>query len=345
MKNPFFFLFVFLLFIAGCSPKGENPSDGGKGTGKLHVGLVFDVGGRGDKSFNDSAYNGLELAKKQLGIDFIFAEPRGEGGDREASLRQMASDPDVDLIIGVGLLFSDDITAVAKDFPLKKFVCIDYIPKPGVQVPSNLQGIVFEEKKGSYLVGAIAGLVTKTNTVGFIGGMESSVIRKFETGFIAGVHAVNPGAQVISGYIGMTGSAFANPAKGKELALGQFGKGADIIYEAAGASGLGVIEAARETRKLVICTDRDQEPDAPGFVLTTMLKSVDRAVLKTIENAINGNFKGGGVSVFGLDGRYTDYVYNDRNASLVGAKNHDAVEEMRKAILAGKIVVDGEAAK
>jgi basic membrane protein A and related proteins len=345
MKRPFFFLFLLLLFVAGCSPgKGGNTAADKTGSGKLHIGLVFDVGGRGDKSFNDSAYNGLELAKKQFGADFIFVEPQGEGGDREAALRQMASEPDIDLVIGVGLLFSDDISAVAKEFPGKKFVCIDYIPKPGLPVPSNLQGMVFEEKNGSYLVGAIAGLVTKTKTVGFIGGMESSVIKKFETGFIEGVHAVNPDAQVISGYIGMTGSAFANPAKGKELALGQFGRGADIVYEAAGASGLGVIEAARETRKMVICTDRDQEPDAPGFVLTSMLKSVDRAVLKTVENIVNGNFKGGGVSVYGLEGRYTDYVYNDRNSALIGEKNHAIIEDLRNKILAGKIVVDDQGA-
>ncbi|NTV61868.1 MAG: BMP family ABC transporter substrate-binding protein [Chlorobiaceae bacterium] len=341
MKHPFFFLLLVIVFVAGCSPrKGENSSAAGSGSGKLQIGLVFDVGGRGDKSFNDSAYNGLELAKKQLGIDFIYVEPQGEGGDREAALRQMASDPDIDLIIGVGLLFSDDITAVAAEFPQKKFVCIDYIPKQGLPVPSNLLGMVFEEKKGSYLVGAVAGMTTKTKTVGFIGGMESSVIKKFETGFIEGVRAVNPDVKVISGYIGMTGSAFANPAKGKELALGQFGRGADIIYEAAGASGLGVIEAARETGKLVICTDRDQEPDAPGFVLTSMIKAIDKAVLKTVESVLDGSFKGGGVSVFGLDGRYTDYVYNDKNASLIGTKNHEAIEELRNRILAGKILID-----
>ena len=252
----------------------------------------------------------------------------------------MAADPDIGLIIGVGLLFSDDITAIAAEFPDKKFACIDYIPKHGVSIPNNLQGLVFEEKKGSYLAGALAGLVTKTKTVGFIGGMESNIIKKFETGFIEGVHSVNPAVRVISGYIGMTGAAFANPAKGKELALGQYGRGADIVYQAAGASGLGVIEAARESKRLVICTDRDQEAEAPGFVLSSMIKAVDRAVLKTVENVLDGSFKGGGVSVFGLADRYTDYVYNNKNASLIGVKNHEQVEEIRKKIVEGKIVVD-----
>ncbi|NTV06109.1 MAG: BMP family ABC transporter substrate-binding protein [Chlorobiaceae bacterium] len=341
MKHSFSLFLCFLCFLAGCSGQNkEKKVNGDSSDGKLQIGLVFDVGGRGDKSFNDSAYNGLELAKAKHGINFLFIEPQGEGADREAALRQMAVDPDIGLIIGVGMLFSEDITAIASEFPNKKFVCIDYIHQPEVVIPSNLQGIVFEEKKGSFLAGALAALVTKTKTVGFIGGMESSVIKKFESGFIEGVRSINPGVNVISGYIGMTGSAFANPAKGKELALGQYGKGADIIYQAAGASGLGVIEAARESKALVICTDRDQQSVAPGFVLSTMTKAVDRAVLKTVETVLDGSFKGGGVSVFGLADRYTDYVYNEKNASLIGLKNHQQLEEIRKKIIEGKIVVD-----
>ncbi len=344
MKHLLPVLVFFLFIVAGCS--GQNAKKTGKADSvarPLQIGLVFDVGGRGDKSFNDSAYNGLELAKSKHGINFIYVEPQGEGADRESALRQMASDPDVGLIIGVGLLFSDDITRIAAEFPDKKFVCIDYISQPKVTIPANLQGIVFEEKKGSFLAGALAGLVTKTKTVGFIGGMESSVIKKFETGFVKGVHSINPDIRVISGYIGMTGSAFANPAKGRELALGQYSRGADIIYQAAGASGLGVIEAARESKAFVICTDRDQEPDAPGFVLSSMTKAVDRAVLKTVENVLDGTFKGGGVSVFGLADRYTDYVYNDKNAALIGNNNHAQLEDIRNKLISGKIVVDDTA--
>jgi basic membrane protein A len=334
------FLFFFLI-LAGCSGQNkENKVNGQASVGKMQIGLVFDVGGRGDKSFNDSAYNGLEMAKAKHGISFLYIEPKGEGADREAALRQMAVDPDIGLIIGVGMLFSEDITAIASEFPDKKFVCIDYIPQSKAVIPVNLQGIVFEEKKGSFLAGSLAAMVTKTKTVGFIGGMESSVIKKFESGFIEGVHFINPDVRVISGYIGMTGSAFADPAKGRELALGQYGRGADIIYQAAGASGLGVIEAARESKALVICTDRDQEPEAPGFVLSSMTKAVDRAVLKMVETVLNGSFKGGGVSVFGLSDRYTDYVYNEKNASLIGTNNHQQLEDIRKKIVTGKIVVD-----
>jgi basic membrane protein A len=346
MKHPSSFLLLLFLLFIGCSGKtGEKTGKEQSQKSKLKIGLVFDVGGRGDKSFNDSAYNGLELAKQKHGITFIYVEPQGEGADREAALRQMATDPDVGLIIGVGMLFSEDITAIASEFPDKKFACIDYIGKQGVHIPGNLQGIVFEEKKGSYLAGALAGLVTKTKTVGFIGGMESNIIKKFETGFIEGVHAVNPDVRVISGYVGMTGAAFANPAKGKELALGQYGRGADIIYEAAGATGLGVIEAARVSKGLVICTDRDQQSEAPGFVLSSMTKSVDRAVLKTVENVLNGSFKGGSASVFGLADRYTDYVYNSKNASLIGTRNHEQVEDIRKKLVEGRIVVNETAVR
>lgn len=335
-----------LLFSVSCSKKNGNDVAREHTSGQkprvapLRAGLVFDVGGLGDKSFNDSAYHGLELARQKYDVAFTYVEPQGEGADRESALRQMAGDPDTGLIIGVGLLFSDDITRVAAEYPDKKFVCIDYVAQPGVTIPSNLQGMVFEEGKGSFLVGALAALVTKTGTVGFIGGMDSPIIRKFESGFIKGVHTVNPDVRVISGYIGMTGSAFANPAKGKEVALSQYGRGADIIYEAAGASGLGVLEAAREHKALVICTDRDQEPDAPGFVLSSMVKSIDRAVLDTVKKVLDGRFKGGSVAVFGIADRYTDYVYNDRNESLVGAQNHERIEDLRKKLIEGKLVVD-----
>ncbi|HWR00978.1 MAG TPA: BMP family ABC transporter substrate-binding protein [Chlorobaculum sp.] len=326
-------LLLLVFLVSGCSQKSQKQET----PGAYKVGLVFDVGGRGDKSFNDAAYNGVELARKNLGIRFDYIEPQGEGADREAALRQMASDPDTKLIIGVGLLFTEDITAIAKEFPDKKFACIDYNPQPGAQIPSNLSGIVFEEKKGSFLAGALAALKSNTGTVGFIGGMDSNIIRKFESGFAEGARYVKPDIKVISGFIGMTGSAFNDPAKGKELALGQYSRGADIIYQASGASGMGVIEAARETGKLVICTDMDQEYLAPGRVLTSMTKAVDKAVLATVDDAINKRFQGGKQRVFGLDGRYTDYVYNNRNSSLIDKSSHERVEKIRNGILSGEI--------
>ncbi|NTU58757.1 MAG: BMP family ABC transporter substrate-binding protein [Chlorobiaceae bacterium] len=328
-------LMLLVMLVSGCSDKKSKQDS----PGAYKVGLAFDVGGRGDKSFNDAAYNGLELARKNLGIKFEYIEPQGEGADREAALRQLASDPDTKLIIGVGLLFTDDITAIAKEFPDKKFACIDYNPQPGAKIPANLSGIVFEEKKGSFLAGAIAALKSSTGTIGFIGGMDSNIIRKFESGFAEGARYVKPDIKVISGFVGMTGSAFNDPAKGKELALGQYSRGADIIYQAAGASGLGVIEAARETGKLVICTDMDQEYLAPGRVLTSMTKAVDKSVLATIDDAMNNRFQGGKQRIFGLDGRYTDYVYNSSNSSLIDQSAHERVEKIRNGILGGEIKV------
>jgi basic membrane protein A len=340
--SPSFFrlasiLTMFILLVTGCSGKKAATE---KTSGAYKVGLVFDVGGRGDKSFNDSAYSGLEQAREKLGIEFDYIEPQGEGADREAALRQMAVDPDIKLIIGVGLLFTDDITAIAREFPDKKFVCIDYNPQPGALIPSNLSGIVFEEKKGSFLAGAIAAFESKTGTVGFIGGMDSNIIRKFETGFTEGARYVRPEIKVITGFIGMTGSAFNDPAKGKELALGQYTRGADIIYQAAGASGMGVIEAARESGRLVICTDMDQAYLAPGHVLTSMTKAVDKSVLATVKDAMNNRFQGGKQRVFGLDGCYTDYVWNSDNEKMIDNSVHKRIESIRQDILDGKIRIE-----
>jgi len=212
------------------------------------VGLVFDVGGRGDKSFNDAAYLGLQMAKDSLGVNFQYIEPSG-GSDRESALRQLASQKSISLIFGVGFIFTDDITDVAKDFPDKKFACIDYSYDPSKPLPPNLIAIEFREEEGSFLVGALAGLVTKTNAVGFVGGMESPLIKKFRMGYEAGVRYVNPNAKVLIAYAGVTGEAFKDPAKGKELALSQYAQGADIIYHASGVTGLGVFEAAREMKK------------------------------------------------------------------------------------------------
>lgn len=336
MKHIFIVFAFFYIFLTGCS--SQAPSDGSSEA--MTVGMVFNVGGRGDKSFNDAAYNGLEMARDSLGVNIVYIEPTGEGADREAALRQLAVDPDIGLVLGIGLLFSEDITEMAEEFPDKSFACIDYLARPGEKIPANLSGIAFEDKKGSFLAGAIAGLVTKTNTIGFIGGMESNLIKRFQDGYIAGAKHVNPDITVISGYIGMTGSAFTNPSKGKELALGQYARGADIIYQAAGLSGVGVVEAAREADKLVIGTDRNQEDLAPGHVLTSILKAVDRAVFTTVKQVRDGTFSGGSLNMLGLDGRYTDYVYNSNNAILITEQMHERVEKIRKQIISGDIVVE-----
>jgi len=305
------------------------------------VGLVFDVGGRGDKSFNDAAYLGIQTAKDSLGVNFQYVEPSG-GSDRESALRQLASQKGIGLIFGVGFIFTDDITNVAKDFPDKKFACIDYSYDPGKPLPPNLIAIEFREEEGSFLVGALAALITKTNIVGFVGGMESPLIKKFQAGYEAGVKYVNPKAKVLIAYAGVTGDAFKNPAKGKELALSQYSQGADIIYHASGVTGLGVFEAAREMKKYAIGVDMDQWKEAPGYVLTSMVKKGNVAVYDIIKKWKDGNFEGGRAEVFGLADDGVDLVYDQNNKSMIPQNAYDKIKSLKQQIISGQIKVPTE---
>jgi len=334
IKSMFWILILPLIFLVGCSKKTGT----GESTSALKVGLVMDVGGRGDKSFNDAAYRGIERAKKELGVDFEYIEP-GPGADRETALRQFANRPDISIIFGVGFIFTDDITAIAKEFPSKQFACVDYIVDNPNSIPSNLVALKFKEEEGSFLVGALASLLTKTNTIGFIGGMESPLIRKFEAGYIAGAKYANPKCKVLVAYVGITADAFKNPGKGKELGLGQYSQGADIIYHASGPTGSGLMEAARETHKLVIGVDSDQYPEAPGYILTSMTKVLDNAIYETIKSAKEGTFHGGVATIFGLKSRGVDYVYDNNNKNLIPDDVHSRVEEIRNKIISGEITI------
>jgi len=327
---------VLALLSAGCGKTEKKPAPNAHTP--LQVGLVFDVGGRGDKSFNDSAYRGLERAKSQLGITYSTLET-GEGTDREAAMRQLAAG-DAQLIFGVGFLFSDDIRKLAQEFPKKKFACIDYTVTPE-PLPPNLQALKFKEEEGSYLVGALAGLLTRTQKVGFVGGMQIPLIKKFEAGYVAGVHAVNPEAPVLIKYAGTTGAAFKDPTKGKELALAEYNQGADIIFHASGSTGLGVFEAAREQDKLAIGVDSDQHDEAPGNVLTSMVKRVDVAVFNSIKQAIDGTWKGG-VQEFGLAQDGVTWVYDEHNKALIPDEAKAKLDALKSEVIAGKVKVPSE---
>lgn len=336
MKRSLIILMAILLgtvVMVGCAKKKEEAQ------ATLRVGLVFDVGGRGDKSFNDSAYRGLEKAKEDLGIYYEYIEP-GEGSDRESGLRMLASQ-NFDLVFGIGFMFSDDITHIAKEFPETKFACVDYTVQPGREIPSNLAALKFKEEEGSYLVGALAGLLSKTNKLGFVGGMDIPLIHKFESGYKDGVRKVNPKATILVGYAGVTGEAFKNPAKGKEIALSQYGQGVDVIYHASGSTGLGVFEAAREKNALAIGVDSDQYHEAPGYILTSMIKRVDNSVYDTIRDTIAGQFKGG-VHTFGLKEDGVGYVYDENNKDLIPDEIRKKVEELKRKIIAGEIEVPSE---
>ncbi len=331
---------VVTLALPACqAQKKSAPSPAGK-PGALAVGLVFDVGGRGDKSFNDAAFAGLDSARRELGITYEFLEP-GEGGDRESALRQLAAGPS-ELVFGIGFLFSDDIKSVAREFPAKKFACVDMNVAPGDTLPPNLVALKFREQEGAYLVGALAGLLTKTNTVGFLGGMEIPLIKKFEAGFKAGVTAVRPSARVLVKYAGTTGDAFKNPNKGKEIGLAMYGEGADIVFHASGSTGLGLFEAAKEKNALAIGVDSDQYSSMPGFILTSMVKRVDVAVYDTIKETIGGKFPGGTAEEFGLAQDGVGYVYDADNAGLIPPDVKAKVDELKQEIIAGKILVPSQ---
>ena len=330
---------ALVLAAAGCARKAESPAASAAKPGALKVGLVFDIGGRGDKSFNDAAYAGLERAQKELGIEFQTLET-GEGSDREAQMRQLAAGGS-QLVFGVGFLFTDDIKSLAKEFPAVKFVCIDYTVTPGDTLPPNLAALKFKEEEGSYLVGALAALLSHTGTVGFVGGMQIPLIRKFEAGYIAGVHAVKPADRVISKYAGTTGAAFKDPTKGKELALSEYHQGADIIYHASGSTGLGVFEAARQEKKLAIGVDSDQYDQAPGTVVTSMVKRVDNAVFDCIQKATAGNFESG-VQEFGLREKGVGWVFDARNQAQIPAPVKATVDSLEAEIIAGRITVPSQ---
>jgi basic membrane protein A len=330
-------LILLSVIAINCSSKKSDKTEQKE---KFKSGLVFDVGGRGDKSFNDAAFRGVDMAKEKFGIRYEYIEP-GEGADREAALRQLSSQSDIAIIIGAGFIFTDDITSVAKEFPNKNYVCIDYSVDTSKTIPENLAAITFREEEGSFLVGALAALVSKTGVIGFVGGMDSPLIRKFQKGYENGAKYVRPDIKVLTGYAGLTGEGFKNPAKGKELALSQYNQNADVIYHASGITGLGVFEAAREKSRLVIGVDMNQEneaksPDGKTLVLTSMVKVVDEVVLNEIAAVKNGTFKGGH-KVLGLAEKGVDYIYNDVNRYLIPDSVHAVVEDLRRKIIQGEI--------
>ena len=326
-----------LALNAGLLLAGMGRSSRSDCAGKTCVGLVFDVGGLGDKSFNDGANRGLRRAEKELGVIVRTIEP-GDGSDRESALRQLASQG-YDLVFGVGFIFTDDMRKLAAEFPQVRFACIDFSMSPGdPPPPDNLTGLRFREHEGSFLVGAIAGLVSKSKAVGFVGGMDVPLIRKFEVGYRAGVKKVCPSCRVLSAYAGTEPKAFADPLTGKELATAQFSRGADIIFHASGKTGAGVFTAAQQRGKLAIGVDSDQYDEAPCCVLTSMIKKVDLAVFETIRQLVEGELEGG-VRELGLAEDGVAFVYDQRNRDKIPPEVVKKVRALGKEIIAGKIEV------
>lgn len=324
MKRLLFACLAVPLVLGACKKRN---SDG-------FAGIVFDIGGIDDKSFNESAHRGLLRAKNELGIAVEWYSPE-QAADRKTGLRRLCMKK-FKAILGIGFMFTDDILAAAKDFPDIQFACVDMVVPP--QMPSNVAALEFREEQGSFLVGAIAGLVTRTKKVGFVGGIDDVLIHKFEAGYRAGVKHVAPDVEVFVNYAGTTGEAFMDPEKGKSLALGQYKSGADIIYHASGKTGLGVFTAAKETGNYAIGVDSDQYAEAPGRVITSMIKRVDVAVFEMIKSVKENRFQGG-VRFFGLEDDAIGFVYDQRNQDLIPKPVYDRVLELRKEIIAGQIQV------
>lgn len=297
----------------------------------VRVALVFDKGGKDDKSFNSAAHQGALRAQKELGAFIKYVEATDEGAF-EPLLRGFAT-KDFDIIISVGFAQGEALKKVAALYPQKRFAIVDYEVKG-----PNVRALLFEEHEGSYLVGAMAGLMSKSGKVGFLGGMDIPLIRRFEMGYEAGVKKVNPKATISAKYVGVTGDAWNNPARAKELSKGIYEGGADVIFGAAGASNNGMFDAAEEKKKLSIGVDSNQNWVKPGFVLTSMLKRVDVAVFDTIKTIADGTYKAE-VARFGLQNQGVDFAMDEYNAKLVPADVLKQVNDLKQQIIAGKIVV------
>ncbi len=321
------------LVIAGFVAMPEATRRAGTG---IRVGLVFDVGGKNDKSFNEAAWRGLERARSELGVDVQYIEPT-EGADRESALRSLAA-RGVDLVIGVGFIFGPDLERLAAQFPDVKFAGIDYSPSPDAKALPNLAGLAFREHEGSFVVGAIAGLITNTKVVGFVGGMKIPLIRKFEAGYEAGVRYVCPTCRVLGAYAGTEPKAFADPSLGEELASAQFASGADVIFHAAGKTGDGVFAAAKNHKGRAIGVDSDQYEAMPCCVVTSMVKAVDVAVVDITKDVIAGEFRGG-VHELGLAENGVAFVADERNRHLLPPEVVQRARAIAEQIVAGTIEV------
>lgn len=293
--------------------------------------MIFDLGGKFDASFNEAAYRGAEKFKQETGISYREFEITNES-QRQQALERMASRGASPIVV-IGFAFATPLETLADQYPDTKFVLIDaVVDKP------NVESIVFKEQEGSYLVGMAAALASKTKTVGFVGGMDIPLIRNFETGYEQGVHHVLADGKILVNYAGDTPAAWSDPAKGSELAISQFDRGADVVYHAAGATGRGVLQAAADRNKLGIGVDSNQNGLFPGHVLTSMVKRVDVAIYQVFKQGQAGTWQAG-TRVLGLKEDGVDYAMDANNEKLITPEMRQQIEAAKADIIAGKLVV------
>jgi basic membrane protein A len=288
--------------------------------------VIFDMGGKFDKSFNEAAYNGAERWKKETNKPYLEFEV-SNATQREQAMRKMA-ERNASPIVGVGFSMGSSMEKVAKEFPKLKFTVIDFV----IDLP-NVESVVFKEHEGSFLVGMMAAMASKSGKVGFVGGMDVPLIRKFQCGYEQGVKYANPKAEVSANMTGTTPTAWNDPARGAELAKSQFAKGVDVVFAAAGGTGVGVYQAAKDGGKLAIGVDSNQNHLHPGTMLTSMVKRVDVAV--------HSSFKQhkAGVTSLGLKEGGVDVAIDQHNAKLVTPEMKAKVDAARADIISGKIKV------
>lgn len=348
MKN---IITIFLICISAFLVSSCGTSTEAQRNCNIRVGIVFDIGGKNDRSFNAAAWEGVQRAEKDLNVCLYDVEP-GNPTSIEPAMRAFA-EKNFDLIIGVGFAQGPIMQKVANDYPNINFAIVDGVifEKDGKTPKQNVASLVFREHEGSYLVGMIAASKSKTGVLGFVGGMDIPLIHRFAKGYEEGAKSVNPNVKLVTNYVGVTDAAWNNPGKGKELALSQIGQGADVIFTAAGNSGLGAFDAVEqfgktndEANKFVIGVDSNQNGVKPGFVLTSMVKRVDNSVYDVVKEVLNKQFKGG-FHVFGLDKDGVAYSMDDNNKSLISAEVLQKVEESRRKIVSGEIKVTDAMAK
>jgi basic membrane protein A len=320
MKLSQLSLTVAALFVAA-SASAADPK----------LGIVYDAGGKFDKSFNQSAFEGASRFKKETNINFIEVQASSDT-QAEQVLRGLAR-KNLDLIASIGFAQQAAVQKVAKEFPKVRFVLID-----GVAQGANVNSITFKEEEGSYLVGVAAAMASKSKKIGFIGGVDIPLIRTFACGYAQGAKAVNAKVDVTSNMVGTTSDSWNNPAKGGELARSQFDRGVDVVFAVAGGSGLGTLQTAKEKGKLAIGVDSNQNSLYPGSILTSMVKRVDNAVYDSFMQMKNGSWKAG-VTAKGLKEGGVDWALDENNRKLITPDIEKRVTGARKDIIDGKVKV------
>jgi basic membrane protein A len=301
------------------------------GAALAEPGLIIDLGGKFDKSFNESAYNGAQKWVEDTGGSYMETELASEA-QREQTMRRMA-ERGANPIVVLGFANASTLEKVAPDYPETRFAIVDMV----VDQP-NVQSIVFTEHEGSYLVGMLAAMASKTGTISFVGGMDVPLIRKFACGYAQGAKAVNPDITVIENMTGTTPAAWNDPVKGAELTKAQISQGSDVVYAAAGGTGVGVLQAAADEGVYSIGVDSNQNYLHPGSVLTSMLKRVDNAVYTVFNTGAEGELPAG-INVLGLENNGVGYAVDENNEALINDEMKAAVEDAKAKIISGEIEV------